>query len=151
MKARWFFLGVDPGTTAEPPLLRPGYLSRHVRRAVMASKGNGEVVAHPALLARLDAMGDLLGEPPIISGFRDPAHNRAVGGAPNSQHVLGTAVDLDVGYGLTVEMATELGFSGIGHIAGRPDQVAHVDVRAEGPNNTTGAAVGRPTLWVYPR
>jgi zinc D-Ala-D-Ala carboxypeptidase len=116
----------------------------------MRSKGNGEVRAHPALLARLDSLADRLGAPiPIISGYRDPAHNRAVGGASNSQHTYGTAVDIDYDYGLTVAVATELGFSGIGYITGTGG-VTHVDVRAEGPDNTTGAAVGSPTLWEYP-
>jgi uncharacterized protein YcbK (DUF882 family) len=30
----------------------------------------------------------------VISGYRSPAYNRAVGGAKHSQHVLGTAADI---------------------------------------------------------
>ena len=30
----------------------------------------------------------------VLSGYRTPAHNRAVGGARNSQHVQGRAIDL---------------------------------------------------------
>ncbi|HEX7277551.1 MAG TPA: D-Ala-D-Ala carboxypeptidase family metallohydrolase [Acidimicrobiales bacterium] len=146
---RWFFFGVID-RTPEPPGPRPGYLSRHVRADQMASKGNGEVKAHPALLARLDALGDRLGAPiPIISGYRDPAHNAAIGGKANSQHLYATAADLDLDYGLTIDVATDLGFSGIGYVVGT-DRVAHVDTRAEGPNNTTGASVGAPTTWEYP-
>jgi len=146
---RWWFLGlmgrapVDAGP-------RPGYLSRHVLADQMRSKGNGEVKAHPALLPRLDALGDRMGAPlPIVSGYRDPAHNAAVGGASTSQHMYACAVDLDYDYGLTIAVARDLGFSGIGYVAGT-DRVVHVDVRAEGPNNTTGAAVGDPTFWDYP-
>lgn len=32
----------------------------------------------------------------IMSGYRCPAHNKAVGGAPNSQHMYGTAADIRV-------------------------------------------------------
>ena len=32
----------------------------------------------------------------ITSGYRCPAHNKAVGGAPNSQHCLGIAADIQV-------------------------------------------------------
>ena len=116
----------------------------------MRSKGNGQVKAHPALLARLDALGDRLGAPiPIISGYRDPAHNSYVGGSPESQHMRACAVDIDYDYGLTIDVAVELGFSGVGHVADT-DRVVHVDVRAEGPANKTGGAVGRPTTWDYP-
>lgn len=30
----------------------------------------------------------------IVSGFRCPAHNRELGGAPNSQHLVGLAADI---------------------------------------------------------
>jgi hypothetical protein len=52
----------------------------------------------------------------VISGFRSIAHNRAVGGATNSQHLYGTAVDLR-GSGVTLcaiaRAARTSGFSGI--------------------------------------
>ena len=147
---RWWMFGVMDEAPEKPAGPRPGYLSRHVTEDQMRSKGNGEVKAHSALLPRLDALGDRLGVPiPIVSGYRDPAHNRNIGGASSSQHMSACAVDLDYEYGLTIDVARELGFSGIGYVEGT-DRVVHVDVRAEGPNNTTGAAVGRPTTWEYP-
>jgi hypothetical protein len=33
----------------------------------------------------------------VISGYRSPAHNRAVGGARNSQHLYGRAADISIG------------------------------------------------------
>jgi uncharacterized protein YcbK (DUF882 family) len=148
-RVRWWAFGVLDAQ-ADSSGLRPGYLSRHVRADQMASKGNGEVKAHPALLARLDALGDLLGAPlPIVSGYRDPAHNAAIGGASSSQHMYACAVDLDYDYGLSIDVARDLGFSGIGYVEGT-DRAVHVDVRAEGPNNTTGSAIGRPMTWEYP-
>lgn len=107
------------------------------------SKGNGWIKVHPRLLNRLDALRRAVGPIRIVSGYRDPAHNRAVGGATNSQHVYGTACDIP---GVPVSIARDLGFSGIGIGDG---EAVHVDVRAEGPNNTTRAGVGNPTIWYY--
>lgn len=62
---------------------------------------------------------------PIISGYRSPRHNRAVGGAPHSQHLRAAAADIP--YGLaTVEQAMRAGFTGIGE---RDGWAVHVDVR----------------------
>lgn len=153
---RWWLFGVLDRVADGPA---PGYLSRHVRAEQMASKGNGEVRAHPALLSRLDALADYLGAPiPIVSGYRDPDHNARVGGARQSQHTYGTAADIDESYGLSIELATELGFSGVGWFRAADGRriVVHVDVRAEGTDekgrstNFTGAAIGAPTLWEYP-
>ena len=145
---RWWAFGVVD-VVAEPGP-RPGYLSRHVTVDQMRSKGNGEVKAHPSILARLDALADRMGAPiPILSGYRDPDHNALIGSMPNSQHVYGTAADISQDYDLRYDLAAELGFSGIGYIAGT-DLVVHVDTRAEGPNNTTGGQVGAPTTWEYP-
>uniref|UniRef100_UPI0018DB80FE D-Ala-D-Ala carboxypeptidase family metallohydrolase n=1 Tax=Xanthomonas citri TaxID=346 RepID=UPI0018DB80FE len=47
------------------------------------------------LLRELDNLRERLGTPIIInSAIRCPAHNAAVGGAPKSQHLLGTATDI---------------------------------------------------------
>ena len=49
----------------------------------------------PAFMRRLDAARALAGQPfAVASGFRCPRHNRAVGGIPNSAHLLGLAADL---------------------------------------------------------
>lgn len=47
-------------------------------------------------LARVfEALRAVVGEPlAVLSAYRTPAHNAAVGGAPKSQHVEGRAVDL---------------------------------------------------------
>lgn len=47
------------------------------------------------LAKNLQALRDYLGCPlKINSGYRSPAHNKAVGGAEKSQHVLGKAADI---------------------------------------------------------
>jgi zinc D-Ala-D-Ala carboxypeptidase len=61
----------------------------------------------------------------IVSGYRCPAHNRAVGGAPLSEHLRRRAADIPAGV-CTVEEALEAGARGVGHCNG---WAVHVDVR----------------------
>ena len=49
----------------------------------------------PLLLEKLEALRAMIGGPIEIScAYRCPAHNAEVGGVPNSQHVDGTAADV---------------------------------------------------------
>lgn len=50
------------------------------------------------LAAKLEEVRAYLGNKPMIinSGYRDPAHNRAVKGVSNSQHLYGKAADIAV-------------------------------------------------------
>lgn len=49
------------------------------------------------LMNRLQVVRDIVGKPiRITSGYRDPEHNRRVGGRPNSYHTKGMAVDFVV-------------------------------------------------------
>lgn len=121
-------------------------LSEHFYLNELRSKGNGKVRAHRQLLRRADELRRRKGPFSPVSAYRDRAHNREVGGAENSQHLHGTAFDLSPSLGLTTDEATEIGFSGIGRSGG---VVTHVDVRAEGPQNVTGSALGRPEVWDY--
>lgn len=51
----------------------------------------------PGLLALLEGVRSHFGQPVhITSGYRCPDHNKAVGGAPNSQHCQGIAADIQV-------------------------------------------------------
>ena len=75
----------------------------------------------------------------VTSGFRDPAHNAAVGGAKNSAHTRGNAVDVTFGGGVPetlklIDIASKAGIGGIGVY--RPG-VLHFDTegkRAWGPD-----------------
>lgn len=46
------------------------------------------------LIESLQALRDLSGALRVLSAFRCGAHNKNVGGRPNSQHLLGIAVDV---------------------------------------------------------
>jgi len=49
------------------------------------------------LASNLQVLRDFLGEPiRINSAYRSPAHNKAIGGVKNSQHILGRAADIKV-------------------------------------------------------
>lgn len=83
----------------------------------------------------------------VLSGCRCEARNRAVGGAQNSQHLYGRALDLyspdadwDTQDPAMVQTAIAAGFTGIGQGAGK----FHVDTRPleEGQ---------KPIIWRYER
>lgn len=82
----------------------------------------------------LQALRDALGKPVIVlSGYRCPEHNKAVGGSRYSQHMLGNAADIRVN-GMTPaqleEAAQKIPAFRDGGI-GRNDYAGflHVDVR----------------------
>ena len=82
------------------------------------------------LVEKLQRLRDAIGRPMIInSGYRCPERNRQVGGSPNSQHMLGTAVDIRVN-GMTPRQvaaeAEKIGFGGIGIYS----TFTHLDTRA---------------------
>lgn len=87
-----------------------GALSPHFTIDEFRSKGNGRVKAHRTQLRRLEAAREQHGPIVVVSGYRDPAHNERVGGAPNSQHKYGTATDLRI----ALRLAEDVGFAGIG-------------------------------------
>lgn len=122
-----------------------GRCSPHFRFHELASKGNGWIELHRALVRGLERYRDALGGPvAIVSGYRDPAYNKRVGGASNSQHLYGNAADIPPA--LTVARVRTLrAFSGIGYDAGS-GLVRHVDVRHVGPN-PTGGTVADPTVF----
>lgn len=83
----------------------------------------------------------------VRSGCRCPLHNARVGGAGNSQHLYGAAVDVDYAAS-TASVAALRAFSGIGYSAAT-GLVRHVDVRHLSGHNTTSGTTGTPTTWPY--
>jgi zinc D-Ala-D-Ala carboxypeptidase len=63
--------------------------------AEIACRGSGSLRLHEDALDRLQALRDALAKPLIVrSAYRSPAHNKKVGGAPQSKHLEGTAFDI---------------------------------------------------------
>lgn len=79
-----------------------GDLSAHFSKSEFMCRANGlpcphcggMAVVHPALIETLEDIREFAGIPiQITSGYRCAAHNAAVGGKPNSAHLLGEAAD----------------------------------------------------------
>jgi zinc D-Ala-D-Ala carboxypeptidase len=87
--------------------------------AEIACRGTGQLKRHPEALDRLQALRDRLGKPLIVrSAYRSPEHNRAVGGAPRSKHMDGTAFDIAMANHDPVAFeaaARAVGFQGFGY------------------------------------
>ena len=65
--------------------------------AEIACRGTRQIKLHPEALDKLQALRDRLSKPLIIrSAYRSPEHDRAVGGAPASKHMDGTAFDISM-------------------------------------------------------
>jgi len=93
-------------------------ISKNFNLSEFSCKCCGSVKIDSEVVKRLQLMRDKIQKPIIItSGYRCPKHNQEVGGAENSYHTQGLAVDIVVdGYSLDeLEMiAKEVGFRGLG-------------------------------------
>lgn len=80
----------------------------------------------------LDDIRTAVGVPLNVNcAYRCPGHNAEVGGVPNSQHVDGTAADLDatgIGVEVLARAAETAGADGVGRYF--DDNFVHVDIRS---------------------
>lgn len=124
---------------------RGGRLSLHFTFAELRCKCGGRyadcerIKGARGLGYALDRYRETVGPTRVVSGYRCPRHNRAVGGAPLSRHQQGDAVDVAAVQHHTRTARLGL-FTGIGY-QGRTGLTRHVDLR---PGSTA-----RPTLWRY--
>lgn len=110
-------------------------VSAHFHEDEFRSKDGGGVRVEARLVWHLEKLRAIVGKPlRIVSGYRTPAHNRAVGGASRSRHLHGDAADIPYGYA-TLAQAEQAGFKGIGT---RGRFAVHVDMRP-----------GAPARWKY--
>lgn len=91
---------------------------------------------------------DLGGPITVIDGYRCLSHNASVGGAKDSQHLYGSAVDADFRIDKD-DLVDDRLFSGIGYKAAS-GRVTHVDRRDVSGHNSTHGTLIHPTLWTYP-
>ena len=109
-------------------------LSPHFKRKEFACKcGCGFSLPDAELLSVLEDVREHFGKPVNInSACRCPAHNKAVGGAPNSAHVQGIAADIDVS-GVTPYEVQQyvLGYYNGKYGIGCYNTFTHIDVRAK--------------------
>lgn len=86
--------------------------------AEIACRGTGAVKINTEAMGKLQTLRNRLGKPLIVrSAYRSPSHNRAVGGAPASKHMLGTAFDIAMSNNdpaTFAEAARAVGFLGFG-------------------------------------
>lgn len=104
--------------------------SNFTLKEIACKCGCGYAKVNDVLVHRLERLRALAGHNPIVvnSWCRCEKHNRAVGGAPGSQHMYGTAADIRV-LGFTpaqiAALAERAGFEGIGVYS----SFTHVDIR----------------------
>ncbi|MBZ0130614.1 MAG: DUF882 domain-containing protein [Rhodobacteraceae bacterium] len=106
--------------------------------AEIACRGTGKLLVNEPALDKLQALRDRLGKPLIVrSAYRSPEHNRAVGGAKRSKHMIGAAFDIAMTNHdpVTFEAAARaVGFEGFGFYP--RSGFIHVDL---GPTREWGA------------
>ncbi len=126
-------LGIHPAA----PKMTSAWKARwpNISPKELACKGSGEFYFDPRFNDALQAMRNELGPIQINSAHRSAAHNRAVGGVSNSQHL---KIAADIGFGnytraQLLRAALLAGFRGLGLGA----RFLHVDLR---PN---------PVMWIY--
>lgn len=111
----------------------PFRLSENFVLVEFASRdGADKVLVHPALVSLLETIREHFGRPVIVnSGYRSPSHNRRVGGAKNSRHVMGLAADIVVKGIPPAEVAAYVETLEPGGL-GRYANFVHVDVQGRG-------------------
>lgn len=139
--------GVGPRTreALRLSIRRGGRCSQHFTFRSFRSPGDGWIKLDRALARGLEAYRAALGRPvAILDGHHDADWNAAHGGRSDSQHLHGTAADVEPA--MTVEQVQALRvFSGIGYDA-RTGLVRHLDVRHCGPD-PAGGTLARPVVW----
>lgn len=144
----WLVIDGIPGPKTRAALETLPNLSAHFTVGELRSKGNGKCYVRRELLRALEELRSRLGVPiPVISAYRDPAHNTAVGGARGSMHLYGLGADI-AGVAPWQKVAGFRLFSGIGD---RRGLVSHVDLRhlAGAGNLTPAATPAAPARWSY--
>lgn len=117
-------------------------LSAHFTIGELACHHCGRIRYLRATLETLELLRTDVGPIQVVSGYRCPVNNAAVGGAADSQHMMGSACDLNFPTA-NVLAARPSGYGTCG------SDCLHLDRRDASGNNTTGASQSNPTHWYY--
>jgi len=120
-----------------------GDLSEHFSRVEFACHCCGQLRLDHGLIDALERLHELADRSIVVhDGFRCPGHNKAVGGAANSEHTRGLAADISV-HGLTLqqffELALQIPAFFHGGIGVYDSGFLHVDIR---PHRARWAKIG---------
>jgi len=110
-----------------------GNVSAHFSAREFQCRHCGTLVLHPLLVLGLEWLRHLVEQPIYVtSGYRCEEYNRQIGGAPDSQHVLGKAADIRL-HGMDVlplfRAAYRVPYFDGGGIGLYSEGFVHVDVR----------------------
>jgi len=112
-------------------------------------KGTDECEMDERFMKKLEALRHEFNEPMIVSsGYRHESYNQVIGGAKNSPHLYGKAVDVVISgksaYRL-MKLAIQYGFTGIGVSQRGPHEkrFLHIDTMEN------SATHPRPWIWSY--
>ena len=115
----------------------------------LACKGTDECDMHPEFMEKLIAVREDYNEPMIItSGYRHLAYNDTIGGAKNSPHLYGRAVDVKVAGGDALRLigvALRHGMTGVG-VKQRGEHARRFIHLDDMPQSDTHP---RPWIWSY--
>ncbi len=115
-------------------------LSKNFHSAEFACKcGCGGNTISQSLVDMLQGIRDRLGRVDITSGYRCEAHNKAVGGVPNSAHTKGLAVDIACSVGADRYALLDTVFVAGFYRIGIAKSFIHVDIDDSKPGS----------VWVY--
>ena len=114
--------------------------------AEFACRATGKCAMNPDFMARLQKLRTLYGKPMrITSGYRDRTHPVEMRKATTGAHSMGRAADIAVeGWDAMrlVQLAVEVGFSGIGVQQKGGGRFIHVD-------DVPAGVLPRPAMWSY--
>ena len=112
-------------------------------------KGTDECEMDEGFMKKLEALRHEFNEPMIVSsGYRHESYNQVIGGAKNSPHLYGKAVDIVISgksaYRL-MKLAIQHGFTGIGVSQRGPHEkrFLHIDTMENSDTHP------RPWIWSY--
>ena len=112
-------------------------------------KGTDECEMDEGFMKKLEALRHEFNEPMIVSsGYRHESYNQVIGGAKNSPHLYGKAVDIVISgksaYRL-MKLAIQHGFTGIGVPQRGPHEkrFLHIDTMENSDTHP------RPWIWSY--